>query len=68
MMLPVMFSTVRDALRKNTDLSNGTLNETTASRTVAVRVTRKPGVAGRKIMVEERKEEMRRRGRREDVG
>lgn len=68
-MLPVTFSTVRDALRKNTDLSIGTLNETTASRTVAVRVTRKPGVAGRKIMVEERKEQVRRRGRREvDVG
>ena len=43
------------ALRKYTDLNQGTENDTTASRIVAMRVTRKPGVAGLKIMV--RKEE-----------
>ena len=37
----------RDALRKKTDLKYGTENDTTARRTAARRVTRKPGVAGR---------------------
>jgi hypothetical protein len=35
-------------LRKKTDLNRGTEKETTASRTVAVRVTKNPGVAGRR--------------------
>ena len=33
-------------MRKYMDLNHGTEKETTARRTVAIRVTRKPGVAG----------------------
>lgn len=47
MIEPLKLSTVTLALKKKTDLNNGTLNETTARRTVARRVTRNPGVAGR---------------------
>lgn len=37
-----------EAVRKKTDLINGTQNETIARSMVAVKVTTKPGVAGRK--------------------
>jgi len=45
-MEPLIPSTAREALRKNTDLNHGTEKETTARRIVATKVTRKPGVAG----------------------
>ena len=45
--LPVCPDSVIVALRKKMDLRMGVLKETTASRIVAMRVTRKPGVAGR---------------------
>jgi hypothetical protein len=45
-MEPSIPSTEREALRKYIDLNQGTEKETTARRTVAIRVTRKPGVAG----------------------
>lgn len=45
-MEPLIPSTAREALRKYIDLNHGTEKETTARRMVAVKVTRKPGVAG----------------------
>jgi hypothetical protein len=39
-------STARLALRKYTDFIRGTEKDTTANKTVAIRVIRKPGVAG----------------------
>lgn len=45
-MEPSIPSTEREALRKYIDLNHGTEKETTARRTVAIRVTIKPGVAG----------------------
>ena len=45
-MEPLIPSTEREALRKYIDLNQGTEKETTARRTVATKVTRKPGVAG----------------------
>lgn len=50
-----MFSTVNEALRKKIDLLIGTPKETSASSIVAVRVIRKPGVAGRRMDMIERK-------------
>jgi len=46
-MFPLKPLTDMAAFRKKIDLKYGTQNETTAKRTVAARVTRKPGVAGR---------------------
>jgi Flp pilus assembly protein CpaB len=45
-MEPSTPSTASEALRKNTDLNHGTEKVTTARRTVAIKVTIKPGVAG----------------------
>ena len=45
-MEPSIPSTESEALRKYMDLNHGTEKETTARRTVAIKVTRKPGVAG----------------------
>ena len=52
---PSMFSTVNEAFRKKIDLLIGTPKETSASNIVAVRVIRKPGVAGRRMDMIERK-------------
>ena len=46
-MLPDRPSTAKEALRKNTDLAYGTEKHTIARRIVAIKVTKKPGVAGR---------------------
>jgi hypothetical protein len=43
---PLIPSTASEALRKNTDLNNGTEKETMARRMVAVKVIINPGVAG----------------------
>jgi hypothetical protein len=45
-MEPLIPSTEREALRKYIDLNHGTEKETTARSIVAIKVTRKPGVAG----------------------
>jgi hypothetical protein len=54
--VPLKLSKLIEALRKKIDLRRGTLNETTARRIVAMSVTRKPGVAGRKIIVKRTEE------------
>jgi hypothetical protein len=45
-MEPLTPSTESEALRKYTNLNHGTEKETRARRTVAIKVTTKPGVAG----------------------
>lgn len=57
---------VIEALRKKTDLRMGTLKETTARRPVAMRVTRKPGVAGRIRPIGGGREDESERGEREE--
>jgi len=49
---PLIFSTLSEALRKYCDFRSGALKETTASRIVAMSVTRKPGVAGLNIIAQ----------------
>ena len=46
----MMFSTLSEARKKYCDLMIGALKETMARRIVAMSVTRKPGVAGLKII------------------
>lgn len=48
---PLAPFSVTEALRKKTDLMNGTQNETIARSMVAVSVTIKPGVAGRMQLI-----------------
>jgi hypothetical protein len=45
-MEPSILSTESEALRRKMDLNHGTEKETMARRTVAIRVTMNPGVAG----------------------
>ena len=51
--VPFSLPTVSEACRKETDLMMGTLKDAIAKRIVASRVTRKPGVAGRRQPINE---------------
>jgi hypothetical protein len=66
-MEPVTLSWVMVALRKKMDLKKGTQKETTARSTVAVKVQRKPGVAGRRQPIAQNEEERVRERKGEDA-